>query len=303
MNQLNLKPFLKWPGGKTRHKEKIYEIIKELDLENLTYFEPFVGGGSVFFHFHPLKAVINDLNSELINVYQVIKENPRALIAKLDEHKAKFKDNDKDYFYKIRSMDRNDDYSDISEIDRAARIIFLNKTCFNGIYRVNQKGYFNTPIGSYENPTIYDESNIISISNYLSSKKIKICNKDYADIVNDAKKGDLIYFDPPYDYDEKNIFLGYGEKIFNKSDLIKLRDIAYSLMKRGCFVVLSNNNTKLVNELFVSSLDKETLHFKIQPFDVKRLVNSKVSSRSIPVQEVLIYGSNIPTSGQFRQNY
>lgn len=296
MNQSNLKPFLKWPGGKTRHKEKIYEIIKELDLENLTYFEPFVGGGSVFFHFQPSKAVINDLNSELINVYQVIKENPRALIVKLDEHKAKFKDNDKDYFYKIRSMDRNDDYSNISAIDRAARIIFLNKTCFNGLYRVNQKGYFNTPIGSYENPTFYDESNIINISNYLSSKKIKICNKDYADIVKDAKKGDLIYFDPPYDYDEKNIFLSYGEKIFNKSDLIKLRDIAYNLIKRGCFVVLSNNNTKLVNELFVSSLDKKSLHFIIQPFDVKRLVNSKVSSRSIPVQEVLIYGSNIPTS-------
>lgn len=297
MKKSNLKPFLKWPGGKTRHKEKIYEIIKNLDLENLTYLEPFVGGGAVLFHFQPSNAIINDLNSELINVYQIIKEHPRELISKLDQHKAKFEDNNRDYYYKIRLMDRSNNYSSISQIDKAARIIFLNKTCFNGLYRVNQKGYFNTPIGSYENPTIYDESNIMSISNYLNSNTIRIFNEDYVNIVKAAKKGDVIYFDPPYDYDEKTIFLSYGEKIFNKSDLVKLRDIAYNLMKRGCFVVLSNNNTKLVNELFVSSLSAESLHFKIQTFDVKRLVNSKVSSRSIPVQEVLIYGSNIPTSG------
>ena len=291
-----LKPFLKWPGGKSRHREKIQEIIKNVDFNKASYYEPFLGGGSVFFHFQPKKAVVNDLNSELINTYQVIRDFPEELINQLQKHKENFKGNDKNYYYEIRSMDRNENFSNISSIDKAARIIFLNKTCFNGIYRVNQKGFFNTPIGKYENPTIFDEENIFGISNYLKSEKITISSKDYKEVVKTAKKGDLIYFDPPYDYDEKSIFLGYGEKIFNKSDLLELRDLAYDLMKKGCYVILSNNYTELVKELFIETYKNKTLYFKELVFDVKRLVNSNAALRSNPVKEVLLYGSNIPTS-------
>lgn len=292
-----LKPFLKWPGGKSRHREKIQEIIKLIDLNKATYFEPFLGGGSIFFHFQPKKAVINDLNSELINTYQVIKDFPEELIRTLQKHKDNFKGNEKNYYYEIRSMDRNSNYSKISQIDKAARIIFLNKTCYNGIYRVNQKGYFNTPIGKYDNPTIFDEENIFGISSYLNNETITISSKDYKEVVKTAKKGDLIYFDPPYDYDEKSIFLGYGEKIFNKSDLLELRNLSYDLMKKGCYVIISNNYTELVKELFIETYKNNALYFKEIVFDVKRLVNSNVALRSNPVREVLLYGSNISTSG------
>lgn len=296
LNNQILKPFLKWPGGKTRHLEKISNIIKHISLSKSNYYEPFVGGGSIFFNLKPNFAVINDLNSELINAYEVIKFYPNELINKLEEHKSKFKTDQSGYYYQIRSMDRSDDFLSVSNIDRAARLIFLNKTCYNGIYRVNKKGHFNTPIGRYKDPKIYDHSNILNISKYLSENKVKILNKDYKEILKDCKKGDLIYFDPPYDYDEKSIFLGYGEKIFNKEDLKVLRDIALELIGKGCYVILSNNYTRLVKELFIDPFDTSQLHFKSIVFDVKRLVNSKVELRAHPVQEVLLYGSNFPTS-------
>lgn len=294
-SDLDIKPFVKWPGGKTKHKKRIYNLIKYIDLNNATYYEPFIGGGTMLFSIKPKNAVVNDLNSDLITTYNVVKNMPIDLMKRLDFHKKNYEENPKDYYYHIRSMDRDITYSNLLEVEKAARLIFLNKTCFNGLFRVNKRGYFNTPIGKYKDPKLYEENNILGVSKYLKSSNIKIYNKDYKEILQNAKKYDLIYLDPPYDYDENKIFLNYGKNEFSKNDLRDLQKISFELVKKGCYVVISNNYTKLVSELFLESYDNSDAHFKYELFDVKRLLNSKTEQRSKPVKEILLYGSNIPT--------
>lgn len=294
-SELEIKPFVKWPGGKTKHKNRINNLIRYIDLNNATYFEPFIGGGSMLFSISPKKAVINDLNSDLIITYKVVQDKPLDLMKRLDFHKKNYEINPKEYFYQVRSMDRDVEYSTLPEVEKAARLIFLNKTCFNGLYRVNKNGYFNTPIGKYIDPKLYDENNILGVSQYLKSSSIKMYDEDYKEILKKAKKNDLIYLDPPYDYDDNKIFLNYGRNDFGKKDLKDLQEISYDLLKKGCYVVISNNYTKYVKELFLDPFNKEETHFKYELFDVKRLLNSKVEQRSKPVKEILLYGSNIPT--------
>jgi len=181
-------PFLKWVGGKRQLMPAISALLPK---KITTYYEPFIGGGAVLFNLQPKKAIINDFNSELINVYSVVKNNLNELIKDLKTHQ-----NDSDYFYQLRSLDRTKDFKKLSDIQRASRIIYLNKTCYNGLYRVNSSGEFNSPFGKYKNPNIVNEPTLKAVSEYLKSNDIQLLNSDYSDILKNAEKNSFIYFRP-----------------------------------------------------------------------------------------------------------
>jgi len=282
-----MRPFLKWAGGKRQLLPFIMPYIEDYIKTESTFFEPFVGGGAIFLELQHQNVHINDLNSELINCYDVIKKQPYSLIEKLKDHRN---NHDKDYFYKIRREDRNNKiFRSMSDVERAARIIYLNKTCYNGLYRVNQKGQFNTPIGKYTNPKIFDEKNILEISKYLNENQVKITSNTFDDAVKTASKGDFVYFDPPYDYTEQG-FTTYTENGFDQYDLGRLKDCSDKLIRKGCYVLISNNATERVLNLF-DNPDYEiiTISYDIKKISANRNINSKASARK-KVEEVLIFG-------------
>lgn len=265
-------PFLKWVGGK---RQLIPTISKLMPNKYDTYYEPFVGGGAVLFHQQPSKAVVNDFNKELINVYEVIRNNPEKLIEDLKTHK-----NESDYFYKLRLLDREDGFDQMSEIKKASRVIFLNKTCFNGLYRVNNAGEFNSPFGRYKNPNIVNEITIRAVSKYLNENKISILNKDFEDAVKGARKGDFVYFDPPYDPVSKSSnFTGYIQGGFGNKEQIRLRDLCIALDKKGVCFLLSNSATPFIQELYKD--------FDVEIVKATRQINSNALKRG-EVNEVLI---------------
>ena len=177
-----VQPFLKWAGGK---RQLLSTIKRYIPRRYNQYYEPFVGAGAVLFSLQPRKSVINDTNSELINCYSVIKDNPDELLKLCDQHKD---NNSKEYYYKLRKQDRHPEFKKFSSIERAARIIYLNKTCFNGLFRVNSQGQFNVPYGNYANPVIADPIVIKAVSMFLNQRSVKICKGDFADAVSTAKK-------------------------------------------------------------------------------------------------------------------
>ncbi|MCX7068578.1 MAG: DNA adenine methylase [Methylococcales bacterium] len=265
-------PFLKWVGGK---RQLMPEIIKLIPKKISTYHEPFVGGGAVLFALQPKKAVINDANSELINVYYVIKNNLEELIVDLKTHK-----NDPDYFYKIRSLDRDSSFENLSDVQRASRIIYLNKTCFNGLYRVNNSGEFNSPFGKYTNPNIINEVTLKAVSNYLNSNDIKIMNGDYYESLNFLEKSSFVYFDPPYHpVSQSSNFTGYTQGGFDSNEQIKLRDVCNELNSKGINFLLSNSATKFIEELYVD--------YKVEYVKANRAINSNAEKRG-EINEVLI---------------
>lgn len=279
-----MKPFLKWAGGKRQLLPYIQEYINKVSLKGKTYFEPFLGGGSVFFNIGYKKCIVNDLNEELINCYKIVRDNPEELISALKKHK---KNHNKDYFYKIRSLDRDEKvYKKLTNIEKAARTIYLNKTCFNGLYRVNKKGQFNTPIGRYADPLVCDEETIRDASKYLKNEGIKFLSCDFVESVSEAKKGDWIYFDPPYDYEDTG-FVGYSKEGFSHDDLLRLRQLCDNLIEKGCNVLISNNDTKFVRKTFEA--DKYEIIYSTKIIKANRNINSK-GSRRAKVDEVLIYG-------------
>ena len=265
-------PFLKWVGGK---RQLIPEIRKMLPkgVANRPYYEPFIGGGALFFELQPKQAVINDYNEELINVYTVIRDNHNELIEDLKKHK-----NTSEYFYEIRSMDRQPLFKNLTTIERASRIIYLNKTCYNGLYRVNSKGEFNVPFGKKAKVNTYEGQNLGIICGFLNYNDIKILSIDFEDAVSTAKKGDFIYFDPPYDSDTST-FNSYTEDGFGKGEQRRLAKVFRELSDRGCFVMLSNHNTKLINELYGD--------FNIHVIEAKRNINANGKKRG-KVEEVII---------------
>jgi DNA adenine methylase len=218
-------PFLKWVGG----KRQLMPTITELMPKNFTgYYEPFVGGGAVLFHTQPKNAVINDLNEDLINVYNTIKKNPEELIKDLKTHK-----NESEYFYDLRILDRTEGFEKLSNIKKASRVIYLNKTCFNGLYRVNNSGEFNSPFGRYKNPNITNEITIRAVSKYLNNNKIQIFSKDYEEVLENIKKGSFVYFDPPYHpVSKSSSFTGYIQGGFDVYDQTRLRDLCIKLDKK-----------------------------------------------------------------------
>lgn len=282
-----MKPILKWAGGK---RQLLGVISKYLSLDTLgegTYYEPFLGGGSVLFYLCPKKAVVNDYNQEIINVYKAVKNNPNKLVSLLKAHKL---NDSKEYFYKIRSVDRENDFGNkrkYSNIFKAARTIYLNKTCFNGLYRVNSKGQFNVPYASYVNPPICDENNIKEINNYFSNQDITILSCDFEEAVKDAKEGDYIYFDPPYDYEDENGFVSYVKEGFSRADLLRLKKVCDELINRGCKVLISNNDTSFVRTTFKG--DNFKIVYVTNAITANRSINCNGNKRR-NAKEVLIYG-------------
>ena len=257
------------------------EIKKHLpdDIDNYTYYEPFLGAGAVFFCLQPKKAVINDFNEQLILTYNVIKENIDELIALLKVYQNK---NDEDHFYTIRNMDREPQkFINLSNIEKAARLIFLNKTCFNGLYRVNSQGLFNVPYGKYKNPAICEEIVLRQISNYLNSNKITILNSDFENAVSTAGNKSFVYFDPPYHSPDKTNFTGYQANGFDENEQKRLRNIIIELTNRGVKCLLSNSDTDYVRKLYKYDF------LEITSVQAKRAINSDSAGRGV-VNEVLI---------------
>ncbi|MDD6652693.1 MAG: Dam family site-specific DNA-(adenine-N6)-methyltransferase [Clostridium sp.] len=243
---LKAKPFVKWAGGKRSIVDKLVKLAPD---EYKTYYEPFVGGGAMLYELQPKKAVINDYNAELMNVYECIKdENKFAnMCSELNKHEA---NHSEEYYYKIRDLDRNKkNFNKLADYKRAARTIYLNKACFNGLYRVNSKNEFNVPSGKKVKVNTYDGPNLGIIHCLLNFYDIKLLSIDFEESVKDAKKGDFIYFDPPYDSDTST-FNSYTENGFGKEEQKRLSEVFKDLDKRGCYVMLSNYNTKLVKELY-----------------------------------------------------
>lgn len=275
-NEQPLTPFIKWVGGKRQLLGKIDELLPS---HYNTYFEPFLGGGAVLLHLKPNRAVVNDLNEELTNTWRTVKENTQELRELLRVHQG---NNSKEYFLDLRSVDRDGRIEKFSNIERAARFIYLNKTAFNGMWRVNSKGQHNVPYGKYKNPKI-DNEMIQLVADYLNSNDITIKTGDYRDSLATATRGDFVYFDSPYDVVSKTAaFTSYTADGFNKDDQEILRDVYASLTAKGVKVMESNADTEYINELYLNIPGVE-----IHKVSAKRMINSKGNKRG-PVGELLI---------------
>ena len=254
------RPILKWAGGKTQMLE---QLLPKLPKKYGKYIEPFIGGGALFFASQPKEAVIADSNFELVNLYNIIKNNPYELINQLSTMV-----NDSDYFYELRSVD----VEKLSAVEIAARTIFLNKTCFNGLYRVNKKGNFNVPFGKYKNPKFCDEEAILIASNLLANKQIIL--GDYKDVLKKyAKENDFIFLDPPYlPISQYSDFKRYTKEQFYEEDHVELANEVKRLQEIGCYVVLTNSNHPLVHQLYSD--------YTIEIIQTKRFINSDSSKRT-----------------------
>ncbi len=278
------KPFVKWAGGK---RQIMNEIMKYIPFNYNTYYEPFVGGGAVFFELAPKKAVLNDYNSELINVFECIKDEVKfeKMCTELNHHES---NHSEEYYYNIRNMDRDKkSFSKIADYKRAARTIYLNKACFNGLYRVNSKNEFNVPFGKKTKVNTYEGQNLGIVHCILNFNDIKLLSTDFEEAVKNAKKGDFVYFDPPYDSDTST-FNSYTEDGFGKKEQERLAKLYKELSDRGCYVMLSNHNTKLIRELYKD--------FNIHVIKAKRSINANGKKRG-KVEEVIITNYNEP--GEF----
>lgn len=267
-----LRPFLKWAGGK---RQLLPEIRRYVPKKFNIYFEPFVGAGAVLFDLQPKRAIVNDINYELINAYNVIKTDVVSLITDLNKHV-----NEKEYYYQLRDLDRSDKFSSLSPIERASRIIFLNKTCFNGLFRVNSQGQFNVPFGDYSNPKIVNDIVLLAVHQYLTNNDITILNDDFETAVMQATKNDFIYFDPPYDpVSDTSSFTGYNLDGFNRDNQVRLKQVFDHLSNRGCKILLSNSATPFVRELYNE--------YTIVTISANRAINSDAMKRG-KVDEILV---------------
>ena len=267
-------PFVKWVGGK---RQLISEIIKELpkDFKKLNYCEPFVGGGALFFYFQPKKAIINDANADLINAYCVIKDQVETLIESLKNHK-----NEAEYFYKLRVQDRDRLFVNLSAVEKASRFIYLNKTCYNGLYRVNNAGEFNSPFGKYPNPNIVNEPVLRAISKYLNSSSVTISSVDYEASLESIDKHSFVYFDPPYHpLSSSSSFTGYVAGGWDEMEQTRLRNFCNQLTARGVRFLLSNSSCDFIHDLYQG--------YRITRVNASRAINS-VGSKRGDVEEVLI---------------
>lgn len=272
-----VRPVLKWAGGKRQLLDEIMPLIPKFS----TYVEPFVGGGAVVFSKQPKKAILNDFNSELINVYQCIKDNPEDLLSLLKEHAEK---NTADYFYSVRALDREHDYDTLSNVEKAARIIYLNKTCYNGLYRVNAAGQFNAPYGKYKHPSIVQEPTIRALSKYFQENEITLMHGDYAQALNGLGHGAFVYLDPPYmPLSESSAFTGYTQGGFDYDEQVRLKEQCDDLISRGIHFLQSNSDCAEIRDLYSDH------HFKIKTVKAKRAINSKGNHRG-EINEVLISG-------------
>jgi len=252
-------------------------IVENLpkDIKKLKYYEPFIGGGAVLFHLQPQNTVINDLNEELINVYSVIKNNLEDLITDLKKHK-----NNADYFYEIRGLDRTANFNDLSAVQKASRVIYLNKTCYNGLYRVNNAGEFNAPFGRYKNPNIVNEPTLKAVNKFLNNSNIDIRCDDYEKVLEKADNNCFVYLDPPYHpISESSNFTGYVQGGWNMYDQVRLRDTCDKLNERGVKFLLSNSSALFIKDIYEK--------YNIINVKATRSINSNASGRG-EIDEVLI---------------
>lgn len=278
-----LAPIIKWAGG----KRKLAPTITKFFGKFRRYFEPFVGGAAVMLHLLPEDAVCSDTNPELINLYDVIKNHPEELCSLLEANYIPFLG--EAFYYQVRNRDRQEGYladdSEAGRIDRAARFLFLNKTAFNGLCRVNSKGQNNVSYGKYKNPCILDKEAIMNLSRVLNEKNISFCCCDYKDTMKEAKAGDLVYMDPPYDVEEgQNSFVQYAKSGFNRDNQIELKAESDKLIVRGCKVFISNSDTTFIRELYGNDP-----RYVIHDMSARRSIACKAESRKT-VNELLIEG-------------
>ena len=263
---MQIKPFVKWVGGK---RQLLPQIMNRVPEKYNTYFEPFLGGGAVFFNVQPKKAVINDYNKNLINCYQVIKDNPKTLIDAVNELDTIT--SNRDYYNNIRS--RYNDSMDVLDISNAAMFIWLNKHSFNGVYRVNSKGKYNVPYNSKDtNNSSVSEENIYNISQYLNDNDITIMYGDYNNALRETKAGDFVYIDPPYvPVSMTANFTTYTKGGFSFEKHKEVADTCSTLSNSGIKVLASNNNVELIHELYSG--------FNIEAVSARRSINRDGDSR------------------------
>ena len=276
-------PFLKWAGGK---RALLGDILPNIPEFTGKYVEPFLGAGAVFFQIGAgIRKVASDQNSELIDTYTVVRDDPERLIEELRKHK-----NEKDYFLEIREMDREAQFFKLDKVERAARFIFLNKTCFNGLYRVNSNGHFNVPFGNQKNPDIVSEKQILNASAYLRHRlpgskgkfSSQLFTGDYKAITKLVKEDDFVYLDPPYHpISTTSNFVTYGKNGFNATHQEELRDEVLSMHTLGAKIMLSNSDTPLIRKLYSSGF------FHKKTVSVRRAISAKSEGRAA-ISELLI---------------
>lgn len=276
INEQAAKPFVKWVGGKRQLLAQFNSLgiipPRGFNNETNTYFEPFVGGGAMFFNLLPKNAKLSDLNRELVTTYNVIKNEVDRLIESLNQHVY-----EKKYFLEVRNL--KPEY--LTDVEVASRFIYLNRTCFNGLYRVNSKGEFNVPFGKYNNPLICDEVNLRRVS--LALQRVVILNKDYKHVLGEAKKGDFIYFDPPYfPLSKTSSFTSYTKENFFENEQLELRDLFRELHKKKCLVMVSNSDTECIKSIY-----GELSFANIISIDAGRSINS-VSGKRGKITELVI---------------
>lgn len=262
------KPFLKWAGGKSQLISSLFPLVP---INFSKYIEPFIGGGALFFAINHHQSIISDSNEELIITYKMVRDNVFSIIELLDSYQ-----NDETFFYTIRSWEP----TELSHIERAARLIYLNKTCFNGLYRVNKKGEFNVPYNKRHGANFYNKETLISASKTL--KDTKIYHSDYKEVLgNFAEKDDFIFLDPPYQPVGKYAdFKRYTKEFFYEQDQIELAEKFYDLVNLGCKVILTNSAHPFILDLYKD--------FEIKIFESKRLISSNPSTRT--GQDIAVLG-------------
>ena len=263
------RPFVKWVGGKRGLLTQLLPLVPE---RFRNYFEPFVGGGALFFELFNRGLLQGDVylfdrNEELVNAYKAVRDRPKELLGILKEFSVK---HSKEFYYEVRSWDRDEEFKSKDPVLRAARLIYLNKTCFNGLYRVNKKGEFNVPIGRYKNPAIYDEELILEASKALQRAVIEVA--DFSKVSELAEKEDFVYFDPPYyPLSETANFTSYTDLAFLEEEQRRLARVFEELDKKGAYVMQSNSDTPFIEKLYEG--------FFIDKVWMNRFINSKKEGR------------------------
>ncbi|SFJ84503.1 DNA adenine methylase [Succinivibrio dextrinosolvens] len=266
-----IQPVLKWVGG----KRQILNSIAPLVPKSFTsYCEPFFGGGAVCFHLKPNHAIINDINTELIEFYKVVRDYPDDLISELLTYV-----NDEAFYYSIRDLDRTDSFKTLSPVKKAARTYYLNRMGFNGLYRVNSKGLFNVPYGKYKRPFTPFVDSIRELSDYFNSNNIVFLNGHYSEILNYLESKSFVYLDPPYDRVSTTSFISYSSDSFSRLDQIGLKNFCDKLTANGIRFMLSNSATDFIKDLYKD--------YKITIVGAKRYINCDAKNRG-SVDEVIV---------------
>jgi DNA adenine methylase len=277
MPHLQTQPFLKWAGGKS---QLLYQYEPYFPKDHMRgYYEPFVGSGAVFFHLRGRELFetyyLSEINVELLNCYRIVRDRVEDLIKLLAEHKTR---HNHEYYYFVRNRDRDSMWSHASPVERAARMIYLNKTCYNGLWRVNQQGHFNVPMGRYKNPDIVNEDRLRAASRALQG--VELAAEDFELVIRRASHGDFVYFDPPYfPLSETSNFTSYARDDFGEYEQRKLALVFSEMDRRGCRVMLSNSDTPFVRELYQN--------YRIETVTARRVINSAKSKRGA-ISEVVV---------------